>query len=405
MAKRGWLGLLLVAGLANGAAAQVSDNAVRIGVLADMSGVFADIQGPGDVVAARMAIADHGGRAAGAPVELVTGDGQNRTDVGVGLARRWFDAERVDAIFGLANSAIALGVQAMAAERNRITVATSIGTTDLTGKACTALGVHWVYDNYALAAGTAATIVEQGGKDWFFITSDYAFGHSLEANATAVVRANGGRVVGTARAPLGTSDFASFLNQAAASGAQVLGIAAAGADFVNIAKQGAEFGLFRRGMKPAALLGLVTNVRALGLEAAQGLTFTEAYYWDQNDETRAFATRFRALHGRPPTMFQAGTWSAVTHYLRAVDAAGTDESAAVMARMRATRINDFMTRDGWIREDGRVMRDMYLLRAKTPAASRGEWDLLEVLATIPAERAFRPLAESECPLVRPGVRR
>jgi branched-chain amino acid transport system substrate-binding protein len=394
------LAFLLAALLAMPARAEYSDGVIRIGVLADMSGVFADIQGPGDVVAARMAIEEMSGRIGNTPIELVTGDGQNRTDIGVGLARRWFDADRVDAIFGLANSAIALGVQALGAERGKITVATSVGTTDLTGRACSPVGVHWVYDNYALAAGTAATITQGGGRDWFFITSDYAFGHSLEVNAAAVVRANGGRVLGAVRAPLGATDFSNFLAQAAASRAQVIGIAAAGADFQNIVKQMAEFRLERRGMRPAALLSLLTDVKALGSQAAQGLVFTEAYYWDQNEETRAFAARFQARHGRPPTMFQAGTWSAVTHYLRAVQAAGTDAGPAVMERMRATPINDFMTRNGTIREDGRVMRDMYLMRALPPDRVQGEWGLLEVLATIPAERAFRPLAESECPRVR-----
>ncbi|MFL1461780.1 ABC transporter substrate-binding protein [Roseococcus sp. DSY-14] len=389
---------MLAGGMA--AQAQPSDRAVRIGVLADMSGVFADIQGPGDVVAARMAIEDHGGRAAGAPVELVSGDGQNRTDIGVAMARRWFDNERVDAIFGLNNSAIALGIQALGAERNRITIATSVGTTDLTGRACAATGVHWVYDNFALAAGTANAVVDAGGRDWFFITSDYAFGHSLEANAAAVVRERGGRVLGSVRVPLGSTDFASALAQAAGSRAQVLGIAAAGADFQNIVKQASEFGLQRRGLRPAALLALITDIRSLGSEAAQGLVFTEAFYWDQTDDTRAFAARFQARHGRPPTMFQAGTYSAVRHYLKAVDAAGTDEAGAVMERMRAIPVEDFMTRGGTIREDGRMMRDMYLMRALPPAQVRGEWGLLEVVSTIPAERAFRPLAQSECPRVR-----
>jgi len=392
--------VLAVLGMPQLASAQYSDRMIRIGVLADMSGVFADIQGPGDVVAARMAIEEFGGSVNNIPIELVSGDGQNRTDIGIALARRWFDAERVDAIFGLANSAIALGVQALGAERGRITVATSVGTTDLTARACSPTGAHWVYDNYALAAGTAATITQDGGRDWFFITSDYAFGHSLETNASAVVRANGGRVVGAVRAPLGATDFSSFLAQAAGSRAQVLGIAAAGADFQNIMKQFAEFRLERRNLRPAALLALLTDVRALGPQVAQGLVFTEAYYWDQNDDTRAFADRFRARHGRPPTMFQAGTWSAVTHYLRAVQAAGSDDGPAVMERMRAMPINDFMTRNGRIREDGRVLRDMYLMRALPPDRVRGDWGLLEVVATIPPERAFRPLSATECPLVR-----
>jgi branched-chain amino acid transport system substrate-binding protein len=394
------LGLALTALLALPARAEFTDNAVRIGILADMSGVFADIQGPGDVVAARMAIEDFGGRIGSIPIEIVSADGQNRPDVGTAVARRWFDVDRVDAIFGLANSAIALGVQALGAERGRITVATSVGTTELTGRACSPLGVHWVYDNYALAAGTAAAITQAGGSSWFFITSDYAFGHSLEANAATVVRAGGGRVVGSVRAPLGTTDYSGFIAQAAASRAQVIGIAAAGGDFQNIARQIAEFRLDRRGMRPAALLALLTDVKALGPQVAQGLVFTEAYYWDQNDETRAFAARFQARHGRPPTMFQAGTWSAVTHYLRAVEAVGGDDGRAVIARMRATPINDFMTRNGTIREDGRVMRDMYLMRALPPDRVQGDWGILEVVSTIPADRAFRPLSESECPMVR-----
>jgi branched-chain amino acid transport system substrate-binding protein len=389
--------LLLSIGTAQ---AQISDGRVKIGVLADMSGIYADIQGPGDVVAATMAIEDFGGRVNGMLIELVSGDGVNRTDVGVSLARRWFDAEQVDAIFGLANSAIALGVQALGAERGKITVATSVGSTDLTGKACSPTGLQWTYDNYALATGTAGAITEAGGRDWFFITADYAFGHSLEANARAVVTSSGGRVVGGVRVPLGTTDYSSFVVQAAASRAQIIGIAAAGADFQNIVKQMAEFGLGRRNIRPAALLALLTDIKSLGSEVAQGLVFTEAFYWDQNGETRAFAERFRARHGKPPTMFQAGTWSAVTHYLRAVQAAGTDAGPAVIERMRSMPINDFMTHGGTIRPDGRVMRDMYLMRALPPDRVTSEWALSEAVTTIPADKAFRPLSESECPLVR-----
>ncbi|HYF06615.1 MAG TPA: ABC transporter substrate-binding protein [Acetobacteraceae bacterium] len=378
----------------------ISDGVVKIGVLNDMSGVFADQQGMGDVVSARLAIEDFGGRVLGAPIELVFGDLQNRADVGMAIARRWYDQERVDAIFGVGNSAVALAVQQLTREKNRINVSVAAGTTDLTQRACSPLGVHWTYDNYALSRGTVTAVMRGGGRRWFFLTSDYAFGHSLEANATEVIRAQSGQVVGSARAPLGESDYSSHLVRAAQSGANVLGIAAAGTDFINIVKQMGEFGLMRRGLQPAALLCLLTNIRAIGLDQAQGLVFTEAYYWDQNDATRAYAQRFQRIHGRPPTMFQACMWGAVTHYLKAIQEAGTDAAPAVMAKMRETPINDFMTHNGRLREDGRVIRDMYLMRAKRPQDSRGEWDLLEVVETIPGDQAFRPLSESECPLVR-----
>jgi branched-chain amino acid transport system substrate-binding protein len=378
----------------------ISDGVVKIGVLDDMSGVFADQQGMGDVVSARMAVEDFGGRVNGSPVELVFGDLQNRPDVGLSIARRWYDQERVDAIFGLGNSAVALAVQNLAREKEKIDIVVAAGTTDLTGKDCSPFGVHWTYDNYALARGTVGAVMQGGGRKWFFITSDYAFGHSLEANATAVLRTLGGEVTGASRAPLGETDYSSHLIRAAQSGANVVGIAAAGTDLINIVKQMGEFGLTRRGIQPAALLCLLTNVKAIGLETAQGMVFTEAYYWDQNDRTRAFAQRFERIHGRPPTMFQASMWGAVTHYLKAVQAAGTDAAAPVMAKMRQTPINDFMTTNGSIRADGRVIRDMYLMRAKAPAQARGEWDLLEVAQTIPGNEAYRPLAEGGCPLVR-----
>lgn len=384
------------------ALAQASDQVVKIGVLDDMSGVFADQQGMGDVVAARMAIEDFGGRVLGAPIELVYGDLQNRPDIGMGIARRWYDQEKVDAIFGVGNSAVALAVQQLTREKNRINVTVAAGTTDLTGTGCTPNGLHWTYDNYALARGTVTAMMAEGKRKWFFLTSDYAFGHSLEANGAAVVRALGGEVVGSTRAPLNESDFSAHLLRAAQSGAQVVGLAVAGTDLINAVKQMGEFGLLRRGMQPAALLCLLTNVRAIGLDMAQGLVFTEAYYWDQNDETRAFSTRFARIHGRPPTMFQASMWGAVTHYLNAVRDAGTDATQPVLEKMRATPINDFMTKNGRIREDGRIIRDMYLMRAKRPAQSRSEWDLLEVVQTIPGDQAYRPAAESECPLLRRG---
>ena len=382
------------------ALAQPSDGVVKIGVLDDMSGVFADQQGMGDVVSARMAVEDWGGRVLGVPVDLVYGDLQNRPDVGMGIARRWYDQEKVDAIFGIGNSAVALAVQQLTREKNRVNVSVAAGTTDLTGRGCSPLGVHWTYDNYALARGTATAMVGEGKRRWFFITADYAFGHSLEQNGTEIVRALGGEVVGSVRAPFPETDFSSHIVRAAQSGAQVVGLAVSGTDLINAVKQMGEFGLMRRGIQPAALLCLLTNIQAIGLQTAQGLVFTEAYYWDQNEETRAFSERFRRVHGRPPTMFQASMWGAVTHYLKAVQAAGTDAAEPVMAKMRELPVNDFMTKGGRVREDGRVVRDMYLMRAKRPQDSRGEWDLLEVVKTIPGDQAFRPLAESQCPLVR-----
>lgn len=384
------------------ASAQVSDDIVKIGVMDDMSGPYADIQGPGDVVAVKMAVEDFGGAVNGKPIEVVSGDLQNKADVGSAIARRWYDVEKVDAILGLGNSAVAIAVQGISAEKNKVAITTAAGSTALTGKSCSPTGIHWVYDTYALAKGTATAMMKQGGADsWFFLTTDYAFGHALEQDTSSIVKKNGGKVVGSVRAPLNTSDFSSFLLQAQSSKAQVIGLANAGADAVNAIKAASEFGIVAGGQKLAGLLVLITDIKSLGLNAAQGLLFTEAYYWDQNDETRAFAKRFAERHGgKPPTMFQAGIYSAAMHYLKAVKAAGTDDAPAVIAQMKKIPVNDFMTRNGTIRDDGRMMRDMYLLQAKKPSESKGPWDLMTVVATIPADDAFRPLSESECPLVK-----
>lgn len=390
---------VLAAGLAlaRPAAAEISDNAVRIGILGDMSGPNADAHGPGDVVAARMAVEDFGGKVRGAPIEILPGNLLGATDIGVGIARRWFD-NGVDAIFSLGNSAVAIAVQGMAAERNRITIATSAGSDVLTNTACTPVSAHWTFDTYALPAALARTIVKQGGKDWYFLTIDYAFGHALEAQAGRFMKMDGGRVLGQTPHPTGTVDFSSDLTQAAASGATVLGLATSGAPLMNALKQFQEFGL-EKTMRPAALLIDVNDIHSVGLPATQGLLYVSAFYWDQNDQTRAFSQRFFKLHGAMPTMFQASIYSAMMHYLKAIDVTGTDEAKAVMAQMRATPINDFMTHDGRIREDGRVIRDLYLMQVKTPAESHGEWDLAKVVSTIPGDQAFRPLSESQCPLV------
>lgn len=381
--------------------AQISNDVVKIGVLDDMSGPYADIQGPGDVVAVKMAVEDFGGKVNGKAIEVVAADLQNKADVGLAIARRWFDVDSVDVIMGLGNSAVALAVQGITEEKNRIAITTSAGSTALTSKSCSPLGMHWVYDTYALANGTASAIMDRGGGDsWFFLTADYAFGHALEADTSAVVKKKGGKVVGAVRAPLNTSDFSSFLLQAQSSKAQVIGLANAGADTTNAIKNAADFGVVSGGQKLAGMLVLLTDIHSLGLNAAQGLLFTEAFYWDQNDETRAFSKRFAERHGKPPTSFQAGIYSAALHYLKGVKEAGTDEAKAVVAAMKKIPVNDFMTKNGSIRDDGRMMRDMYLLQAKKPSESKGEWDLINVVATIPAEVAFRPLSESECPLIK-----
>jgi branched-chain amino acid transport system substrate-binding protein len=383
-----------------GAQGGVSDGVVKIGVLNDMSGVFADQQGMGDAVAARMAVEDFGGRVLGAPIEVVHADLLNRADIGMAIARRWYDQEKVDCILGLGNSAVALAVQNLSRERQKIDIPISAGTTDLTGKDCSPYGVHWTYDNYSAAKGPVTALVGAGRKRWFFLVTDYAFGHSLEANATEILKGLGGEVVGSARAPLGEGDYSSYLVRAAAAGAEVVGICAGGTDMINIAKQMGEFGLLRRGIQPAALNCSLTNIRSIGLETGQGLVYTEPYYWDQNEGTRAFAARFARIHGRPPTAFQASSWGAVTHYLKAIQAAGTDAAPAVIAKMREMPINDFMTKNGYLRPDGRVIRDMYLMRVKQPGQSRGEWDLLEVVQRIPGEETFRPMHQGGCPLVR-----
>jgi branched-chain amino acid transport system substrate-binding protein len=401
MLKRLLGALALGTALAGGpAVAQVSDNVVKLGVMADMSGPFADQNGPGDVVGAKLAVEDFGGTVLGKPIEIVDGDPQNKTDIGLSLARRWYDVDKVDVILGPGNSAVAIAIHGIAKDKNKISIGTSAGTTELTGKACTTHGFHWVYDTYALAKATGTALARAGGDSWYFITADYAFGHSLERDAAAVVQKMGGKVVGAARAPLGTGDFSSFLLQAQASRAKVVGLANAGTDMVNAMKQASEFGITRGGQKVAGMLVLLNNIHALGLKDAQGLVFTEAFYWDQNDETRAFSKRFQARHGKPPTMMQAGMYSAAMHYLKAVKEAGTDEANAVIAAMKKLPVNDFMTKNAKIREDGRVMRDMYLLEAKKPEESKGEWDLMKVVATISAEDSARPLSESECPLVK-----
>jgi branched-chain amino acid transport system substrate-binding protein len=390
--------VLAAANFATSARAQISDDVVRIGVLNDQSGLYADLGGPGSVAAARMAVEDAGGAVLDKPVEIVFADHQNKADIGIAVARQWFDTGRVDMAIGFDNSAVALAVEQLAAEKNRIAIAGAVGSTAFTGKSCTPTEASWVYDSYALTTSLAKSIVAEGRDTWFFITVDYAFGHSLEADATSAVVAAGGKVLGSVRHPLNTSDFSSYLLQAQASGAKVVAFANGGGDMVNATKQANEFGLTKK-QTMVSLLVFISDVHSMELQAAQGLKFVTAFYWDRNEETRAWSKRFFERQGRMPTMPQASVYSAIRHYISAIAAAGTDEARAVMAKIREIPVNDFYAKNGHVREDGRLVHDMYFAQVKTPAESTKPWDYYKILGTIPGDQAFRPLAEGGCPLV------
>jgi branched-chain amino acid transport system substrate-binding protein len=404
--RRGLLATAAVVALgaaATGTAqAQVSDDVVKIGVLNDQSGFYADLGGPGSVEAARLAVADAGGAVLGKKIEVVFADHQNKPDVGANVTRQWYDVDKVDMIVDVPTSSVALAVQQITKDKNKIVMFSGPGSTDLTGKACSPNGIHWTYDTYALGKGTGGAVVKQGGDSWFFLTADYAFGHALERDTGDIVKANGGKVVGAVRHPPNTSDFSSYLLQAQASKAKIIGLANAGGDTINSVKQAAEFGIVQGGQKLAGLLIFLSDVHSLGLKTAQGLQLTESFYWDQNDETRAFSKRYFEKTQRMPTMDQAGVYAAVSHYLKAIKEAGTDAPEAVMKKMREMPINDFMTKNGKIREDGRVMREFYLFEVKKPEESKAPWDYYKQLSVIPPEEAARPLSESECPLVKKG---
>ena len=386
-----WLGV----GTSHG---QISDNVVKIGVMNDQSGLYADLGGPGSVVAARMAAEDAGGSVLGKPIEIVAADHQNKADIGVAVARRWFESEAVDMAIGFDNSSVALAVEQLAAEHNRIAIAGAVGSTAFTGKNCTANEASWVYDSYALTTSLAKSIVVEGRDTWFFITVDYAFGHSMEADATAAVLAAGGKVLGSVRHPLNTSDFSSYLLQAQASGAKVVALANGGGDMVNTIKQANEFGLSKK-QSLVSMLVFISDVHSMQLQAAQGLKFVTAFYWDRDDDTRAWSKRFFDKQGRMPTMAQASVYSAVRHYVASIKAAGTDEAKAVMAKMRELPVNDFYVKNGHVREDGRLVHDMLFVQVKTPAESKGPWDYYKILGIVPGDQAFRPMAEGGCPLV------
>jgi len=394
----------LVAALAVAAApvhAQVSDGVIKIGVLNDQSSLYADLAGQGSVVAARMAVEDFGAEKKGMKVEIVSADHQNKPDVGSSIARQWLDVDKVDVIVDVPNSGVALALNQIVRDKGKALLVSGAATADLTGKACSPNTIHWTYDTWALANGTGNAIVKTGGDTWFFLTADYAFGHALERDTEAVVTKAGGKVLGKVRHPLNTQDFSSFLLQAQASKAKIIGLANAGGDTTNAIKQAAEFGLVKGGQNLAGLLVFITDVHALGLDKAQGLIMTETFYWDTNDKTRAFAKKFaernRQIH---PTMIHAGVYSATLHYLKAVEALKSDDGTKVIAKMKEMPTDDPLFGKGTIRADGRKVHAAYLFEVKKPSESKGPWDYYKLRSTIPAEQAFRPLDQGDCPLVK-----
>jgi len=388
--------------LTTGAAqAQISDGVIKIGVMNDQSGTYADLAGPGSVVAARMAVEDYGAAKKGMKVEILVADHQNKPDIGSNIARQWYDVDKVDVIVDVPTSSVVLAVNEVTKQKNKALIVSTGATSDLSGKACTPNSIHWTYDTWSLANGTANAVVKTGGNTWFFLTADYAFGHALERDTEAVVLKNGGKVLGKVRHPFPSSDFSSFLLQAQASKAKVIGLANAGADTTNAIKQGAEFGIVKGGQQFAGLLVFLTDVHALGLDKAQGLLMTEAFYWDLNDQTRAWSKRFGQLHkGAMPTMVQAGVYSAVMHYLKAVEALKSDEGPKVVAKMKELPTDDPLFGKGRVRQDGRKIHPMYLFEVKKPSESKGAWDYYKVRSTIPTDQAFRPEKDGGCPLVK-----
>ncbi len=377
--------------------AQVSNDTVKIGFITDMSGVYADVDGPAGAEAIKMAIADFGGSVNGKKIEFVSADHQNKADIAASKAREWFDQQGLDMLIGGTNSATALAMAKVAAEKKKPFIAIGPGTSRLTNEECTPYTVHYAYDTVALARGTSGALVKQGYKDWFFLTADHVFGQSLEKDATDVIKASGGKVLGAVRHPLATSDFSSFLLQAQSSKAQVLGLANAGGDTVNSIKAAAEFGILKK-MKMAGLLVFVNDIHALGLGVTQGMYLTDGWYWDQNDENRAWSKKFMNKTKKAPSMLHAADYSATTFYLNTVKAAGTDDGDKIMAKMKSTKVNDFFAKNGVVRPDGRMVHDMYLMQVKTPSESKGEWDYYKQVAVIPGEQAYMTKAETKCAL-------
>jgi len=386
---------------AGGAQAQISGNVIKIGVLSDMSSLYTDLAGAGSVVAARMAVEDSGIEKRGYKVEIISADHQNKPDVGSQIARQWYDTDGVDVIVDVPNSGVALAVNQITRDKGKAFLVSGAASSDLTGKACSPNTIHWTYDTWMLANGTGSAIVKTGGDTWFFLTADYAFGQALERDTEAVVLKEGGKVLGKVRHPLNTQDFSSFLLQAQASKAKIIGLANAGGDTTNAIKQAAEFGIVKGGQNLAGLLVFLTDIHALGLQTAQGLIYTETFYWDMNDQTRAFAKRFAPLDkGIYPTMVHAGVYSAVLHYLKAVEALKSDDGTKVIAKMKEMPTDDPLFGKGMVRADGRKIHPAYLVQVKSPAESKYPWDYEKIRATIPADQAFRPLKDGGCPLVK-----
>lgn len=390
------LGLAIAFAAVATTSAMAQSGPIRLGVLTDMSSLYADNGGQGSVVAAQMAVDDFGGRVLGRSIEIVAGDHQNKADIGSAIARRWLENESVEAILDVPNSAVALAVQGITRDKKKLFLATGAATSRLTGDECSPTGIHWTYDTYALAQGTTKAISRLGAKSWFFLSADYSLGLQLEADSRKVIDATGGKVVGAVRHPINTPDFSSFLLQAQASNADVIALADAGGDFINAVKQAGEFGV-TRGQKLAGLIVFIADIHSLGLQSAQGLMLSSAFYWDLNDETRAWSKRFIEKTKKVPTMIHAGTYGALMHYLKAVEAAGKLDGPTVAAKMRELPVNDLMTRDGKIRQDGRLVRNMYLFRVKSPAESKYKFDYYQLLATIPGDEAFKPMEDGGCP--------
>ncbi len=396
------LGTALALGASSAAVAQ--DKTVKIGVLTDNSGLYSDLGGAGSTLAAQMAVEDSGLAAKGWKIDVISADHQNKPDIGISVARQWIDVEKVDIFVDVLNSGVALAVNNLVKEKNVVMVNTGAATSDLTNKQCSPNTIHWVYDTYMLANSTGQALVKAGGDTWYFVTADYAFGHALERDTAAVVTKSGGKVIGTVRHPLNSSDFSSFLLQAQASKAKIIGMANAGGDTTNTIKQASEFGIVAGGQKLAGLLLFINDVHALGLKVAQGLNFTETFYWDLNDGTRAFSKRFseRMKNKAQPSMVQAGVYSGLIHYFKTVDAMGGNphDGIKVVAKMKETPTDDPLFGKGTIRADGRKLHPAYLFEVKKPAESKGPWDYYKLVGTTPADQAFRPLSESDCPLVK-----
>lgn len=397
--------LAVAAGLALAAPAyaqtKISDEVVKIGVLTDMSGQFSHEAGDGSVTAVKMAVEDFGGTILGKPIEVIVADHQNRNEVAIAKAREWYDVGKVDMIANLINSSIALAVTNVAQEKNRIAIVNGSGSSRLTGDSCTPNSIHYAYDTYALAQGTGKALIKEGLNSWYFLTADYAFGHALEGDTANVVKANNGTVIGSIRYPIDTADHSSFLLQAQASKAKVVAVAGSGTTFINAVKSAKDFGLTDGGKQTiAGLLVWITDIDSMGLTTAQGLVLTNGFYWDRDEETRAFSKKFFAKMKRMPHMGDAGDYSSTMHYLNAIKAAGTDDAKAVMAKMREMPVNDFFAKNGRVREDGRFIHDMYVYEVKKPSESKYPWDYYKLRATIPGDEAFRPLSESKCPLVK-----